>query len=83
MLANELIVCSVIFIPIQENRSRLFYAMVCGQRTSTIRQMPAIPASGAPLSITLWVRLGTMHMVALWLPGPFSAFCDFVAKRLM
>ena len=77
MLANEL-VCSVIFIPNQENRSRLFNAMVCGQRTSTIRQMPAIPASGAPLSKSFGCGWGRCTVVARPWSVP-AAFCAILS----
>jgi hypothetical protein len=56
MLANELFVCSVIFIPNKENRSRLFNAMVCGQKN--IDHQTDAGSSG--FRCTLWVRLGTM-----------------------
>jgi len=44
------------FIPNKENRSRLFNAMVCGQKNIDHQT----DAGNSCFRYTLWVRLGTM-----------------------
>ena len=61
MLANELFVCSVIFIPNKENRSRLFNAMVCGQKNIDHQTDAGNSGFRYTLEQKLWARLGTMH----------------------